>query len=1154
MDVITVIRPYTAGEKILPPALPEGVITPEEIPPAPKEQPVPVIRLLLPVVMVLLIIGMVIVMVKSGANPMMAIFPLMMAVSMFTMVSGAKKEDLNEQRRAFMRHIEVIRNKARTHAQAQKEYELHFYPEPHRLWTMVGNKRMWEREKDQYSIRIGSGKTQLCTPIDIPDSGATEDLDPVCALRMREFDAEYSTVSGIPIVVELASFKKILITGSHAHDLMRAILAQLLFHYGPEAVEILWTHAHYDWLKWAPHAHKEKRRTPGKAQFSIYIGEEFSSEADCSFAIHPKEEDHNQADLFIIAEENIVLDTSTGAENLGYTDMLNHNQAEYLARALTAFQRPGIKEEKSHLLTHIDWKSSQANRLKVPIGRDNHGASLYLDIKEHSQGGVGPHGLCIGATGSGKSELLRTLVVALAARHSPQELNFVLVDFKGGATFLGLEALPHTSAVITNLSDEASMVNRMHDALSGEMNRRQELLRRAGNFSNVGQYNKACPEKPLPALLIIVDEFSELLGQHPDFADLFVMVGRLGRSLHIHLLLASQRLEEGKLRGLDSHLSYRIGLKTFSAGESRQVLGIPDAYQLPAQPGAGYIRMDAEKIIRFDADYVSGPIYDEETQEHVAPMVSFDGWHSLATEQISAPNQGSQASILDRVVQACVHQAALENYSAHRIWLDPLPAYIDLVDVLRTHADDVLLRIPIGLIDRPYAQRQDPFVLDFSGAMGHTAICGGPQTGKSTALCTIMLALVATHSTEDIRFYCIGSVFADYMSFPHIAAHASFHETERIRFIIDEVLGLIDKPEARHTFLIIDGWHSLGEEYHEELSRIAADGLASRVHLLVSTPRWANIRTTARDLIGCRIEFRLGEAMDTLIDRHAQKAIPSRPGCGINMDGEQIMFASVRPHMLPGLVQYIDARGEEHVPVLKELPEYISRQDFLRNYPHEGLSFGLLAKGLVPAVWNYMENPFLFIAGNRSCGKSIALLSLMQSIEALDNTHIMLVDHKRSNLGCPMKNMEYSATIDSTRSMLEQLAGILASRLPHADITAQELRERSWWSGPHIFLLIDDLDILPEGLLFPLKEYIPYARDIGFSLVLARRAGGMSRSLFSPVISDIREQNPLLLYMDSDREEGPIFGVKPMQCPPGRGQWGNSGMMLVAHPDGKEEE
>jgi len=200
------------------------------------------------------------------------------------------------------------------------------------------------------------------------------------------------------------------------------------------------------------------------------------------------------------------------------------------------------------------------DRLRVPVGVGEHGELVELDIKESAQEGMGPHGLCIGATGSGKSEFLRTLVLGMITTHSSAALNLILVDFKGGATFLGLDSAPHVAAVITNLADDLTMVDRMKDALAGEMNRRQELLKRAGNFANVKECERARENgadlDPLPALFIVVDEFSELLAQKPDFADLFVAIGRLGRSLQMHLLLASQRLEEGKLRGLDSHVTY----------------------------------------------------------------------------------------------------------------------------------------------------------------------------------------------------------------------------------------------------------------------------------------------------------------------------------------------------------------------------------------------------------------------------------------------------------------------------------------------------------------------------------------------------------------------------------------------------------------------
>jgi S-DNA-T family DNA segregation ATPase FtsK/SpoIIIE len=234
------------------------------------------------------------------------------------------------------------------------------------------------------------------------------------------------------------------------------------------------------------------------------------------------------------------------------------------------------------------------DQLSVPIGIGANGSPVVLDLKEAAQDGMGPHGLLIGATGAGKSELLRTLVLGLAATHDSETLNFVLIDFKGGATFASLDRLPHTAAVITNLADELVLVDRMADALNGELVRRQNLLRTAGNLASLRDYERSrasgAPLPPLPVLLIVCDEFSELLSAKPEFIDLFVAIGRLGRSLGVHLLLASQRLEEGRLRGLDTHLSYRIGLRTFSAMESRTVLGVPDAYELPRAPGHGYLK------------------------------------------------------------------------------------------------------------------------------------------------------------------------------------------------------------------------------------------------------------------------------------------------------------------------------------------------------------------------------------------------------------------------------------------------------------------------------------------------------------------------------------------------------------------------------------
>ena len=415
------------------------------------------------------------------------------------------------------------------------------------------------------------------------------------------------------------------------------------------------------------------------------------------------------------------------------------------------------------------WRPRPArDRLRVPIGIGDSGGLIHLDIKESAQQGMGPHGLCIGATGSGKSEFLRTLVLGLVMTHSPEQLNLVLVDFKGGATFAGMADMPHVSAVITNLANELTLVDRMQDALSGEMVRRQELLRDAGNYASIRDYEKARANgedlAPMPSLFIVVDEFSEMLSAKPEFIDLFVAIGRLGRSLGLHLLLASQRLEEGRLRGLESHLSYRVGLRTFSAGESRAVLGVPDAYELPAVPGLGYLKPDQSTLLRFKAAYVSGPPsgrarVSRDEGGHVRGILPFTISEVLALEPLETDDdvapmpvqqQGEQPSLLDIAVDRMIGVGD----PAHQVWLPPLDVPDTLDELMPDLVEDPELGlvspqwrnlnglvIPLGTVDRPREQRRDTMTLNLSGASGHVAVVGGPRSGKSTLLRTIVTSM-----------------------------------------------------------------------------------------------------------------------------------------------------------------------------------------------------------------------------------------------------------------------------------------------------------------------------------------------------------------------------------------------------------------------------
>ncbi|CQD06308.1 type VII secretion protein EccCa [Mycobacterium europaeum] len=328
------------------------------------------------------------------------------------------------------------------------------------------------------------------------------------------------------------------------------------------------------------------------------------------------------------------------------TDSLSPQQAARIARKLAGWSITGTIIDKKNVgtqkkvatewhqlvgahsveeVTPARWRmytDKDRDRLKIPFGHElKTGNIMYLDIKEGAEFGGGPHGMLIGTTGSGKSEFLRTLILSLVAMHHPDQVNLLLTDFKGGSTFLGMEKLPHTAAVITNMAEEAELVSRMGEVLTGELDRRQSLLRQAGiqvgatgALSGVAEYEKyrerGADLTPLPTLFVVVDEFAELLQSHPDFINLFDRICRVGRSLRVHLLLATQSLQTGGARidKLEPNLTYRIALRTTSSHESKMVIGTPEAqYITNKESGVGFLRVGMEDPVKFSTLYTGAP-------------------------------------------------------------------------------------------------------------------------------------------------------------------------------------------------------------------------------------------------------------------------------------------------------------------------------------------------------------------------------------------------------------------------------------------------------------------------------------------------------------------------------------------------------------------
>jgi S-DNA-T family DNA segregation ATPase FtsK/SpoIIIE len=857
--------------------------------------------------------------------------------------------------------------------------------------------------------------------------------------------------------------------------------------------------------------------------------------------------------------------------------------------------------------------------LRVPIGTDGDGLTVLLDLKESARGGYGPHGLIVGATGSGKSELLRTLVTALAIAHSPELLSFVLIDFKGGAAFAPLAELPHVAGLITNLADDHGMINRVHAALQGEQQRRQQLLRAAGNLDSIHAYQllraagRTGPDgEPLPALpylLIIVDEFGELLSDRPELADLFVQIGRVGRSLGMHLLMATQRLEEGKLRGLDSHLSYRICLRTFSAAESRVVIGTPDAYRLPPIPGSAYLKVDESLYQRLRVAHVSAPYVPADVRAAAAavignPVVPFDIRRRPAAGE---DEQSSGAELLPTgptELAVVVDRIRMVGRPVHQVWLPPLPGAIPLDSLLgglaahpdrgwsaRRWPDLGRLQVPIGVIDLPQQQEQQPLLMDFGGAHGHLAVVGAPRTGRSTVLRTVMLSAMLTHTPDEVQFYAVdfgGGTLHPFAVAPHVCGVAGRMDAELVRRVLAEVRLFIAEREAllrslgvdsiaqfrerraagllpagtraADVFLLIDNWGALRSEYvvDDDIAEIAARGLGVGVHLVLAANRWQEIRPALRDSIGTRLELRLNDPSDSEIARRLAAAIPSTAvGRGLTAPGVylQVLLPRVdgqesdqglRESLDDVLSKIAGGWAGQPAPRVRMLPVRLTVAELDRAPAASGVPIAIGEADLRPVALDLTQGDrHLMVFGDAGSGKTEFLRTwingLLRSTPA-SATRFMMVDVRRSLLGAvPDEYLAaYVADSVSAAGYVDQLGQRLRERMPPPTITPRELAARSWWTGPELYVVVDDYDLIAgpgAGPLRPLVEFLPHAADIGLHLVVTRRVSGSSRgSMTDPLLARMRELGCLGLVLSGDPREGFLIGEeRAAPRPPGRG-------------------
>ena len=425
------------------------------------------------------------------------------------------------------------------------------------------------------------------------------------------------------------------------------------------------------------------------------------------------------------------------------------------------------------------WKNNKIyESARVVIGKKSGGECCYLDIHENYHG---PHGLLAGTTGSGKSEVLQTFILSMAINFSPEEVNFLLIDYKGEGMSGVFSDLPHLSGKISNLSD--GQVYRAMISIKSENRRRQKIFRDY-NVNNINDYTKLFfagrVEQAIPHLLIIIDEFAELKKEEPEFMQELISVAQVGRSLGVHLILATQKPGGTVDDKIWSNSRFRICLKVQEREDSLDMIHNTDACEI-VQTGRGYLQVGNNEVYELFQAGWSGAIFQGDNKKTLVQAVMRDGTlisikeRSEETEKKKrvGENEGRgndkldtepylQLTQLQVVKRYIIDYANKEKYQkGKKLWLEPLPNYLYLEDLKKIKEKQPIhdfkqrgMKIPIGLFDDPENQEQPIFVLNLVES-GHIGICGRSTSGKSTFLQTFIYSVIQNNPKEAVDLYLL---------------------------------------------------------------------------------------------------------------------------------------------------------------------------------------------------------------------------------------------------------------------------------------------------------------------------------------------------------------------------------------------------------------
>lgn len=714
-------------------------------------------------------------------------------------------------------------------------------------------------------------------------------------------------------------------------------------------------------------------------------------------------------------------ETRTRIENVIYSGV-SEEKAAVVARTLAKFDDPEVKVPGASLppmvsmlpLLDLDdlsgksisklWKSN--HQFSTPVGVSEKG-KYSLDIIRD-----GPHGLVGGTTGSGKSEFLRTMVAGLAARVDPEHLTFILIDFKGGAAFAACNDLPHTIGTISNLDEQ--LANRALRALEAEMKYRQEAFARAGDgVDNLDAYLATNPAEPMPRILVVIDEFAQLAKEFPDVLSALVSVGAVGRTLGIHMILATQRPAGVVNDDILANTNMRVALRVQSRDDSNNVIGVPDASAISReQRGRAYVKLGEDDIAPIQTALVTGysDVEDEQAVELTEIIFGAD------SPPRKPPRRNfSDENDLDKLIQAIRVANDDEGFDPPRpVWPEPLGESIplDLGGSKETEGDQKRMsggmksnKILVGLSDDPDHQRQirDGWNLN----EGNLLLMGIPGSGTTTALTSIALAAADSLSPKELDLFVLdmgGSVaLSELQGLPHMAGFVGTgqgsHELQArlIKYLRKELDSRKANPtNRRKAILLLDGLATLRDEYQDadgmalldQLYRVYADGPSVGIHCVATTTRAKAVPAAIDDVTTQKWLFKLADPYDySLVGIRPADAPPAIPGRCVIAETKLHTHIATPPKGVREAAADITGRfgsSADKPSVIALLPDCVGVEDVTQIGSIAGepwkIPVGIAEHDLKPVALDLYQGEHMLIAGPVRSGKSSVLLGVAQSL------------------------------------------------------------------------------------------------------------------------------------------------------------------------------